>query len=389
MSRCDVAIVGAGPYGLSVAAHLRAGRTTYRIFGLPMDSWRRHMPAGMFLKSEGFASSVSDPAGSLTLRRFCEESGHTYADIGEPVPIETFRAYGDWFRDRAGLEVEEVEVVRVERGNGDFGLQLGSGDTLTAGRVVIATGLTHFAHVPQALRGLPPSLLTHTYDHSSFETFRGRTVAVVGAGQSALETAVLLDESGASPNVVSRARMLRWNPVPVGENGHFPPMTGLGRSWKLWAYSTFTPAYRWLPDETRVRIARTTLGPAGAWWLRPRLRTEVPVFTGAVVTGVEQSDGGVRLTLAAPQRTELEVEHVVAGTGYRVDVDRLGALEPGLRAQLRRVHGAPHLSRHFESSVPGLYFVGIAAANTFGPAMRFVCGTEIAAPRVAAHAARN
>jgi thioredoxin reductase len=390
VSRTQVTVVGAGPYGLSVAAHLRGRGTPFRIVGHTMDTWRRHMPAGMFLKSEGFASTISEPSGALTLRRYSAETGSPYADIGEPVPIETFIAYGDWFRQQAGIEVDEAEVTRIDRNGDEFVLELDSGETVTSGRVVMATGLSNFAYVPEELRGLPRELLTHTYDHHSLEAFRDRTVAVVGAGQSALETAVLLDESGARPQVVSRRPTLRWNPVPNGDaNGRFPPVTGLGRSWKLWAYDTFTPAYRWLPDDRRVSIARTTLGPAGAWWLRPRLRADVPILTGAVVTGVEVADGAARLTFAGADPGVLEVEHVLAGTGYRVDVDRLELLAPPLRAHLRRVQGAPRLSRQFESSVPGLYFVGIAAANTYGPAMRFVCGTEIAAPRVAAHAARR
>jgi thioredoxin reductase len=386
----DVAVVGAGPYGLAVAAHLGARRLRLRAFGTPMETWNRHMPDGMFLKSEGFASTIADPAGNLTLERFCRETGRSYADIGSPVSIETFRAYGAWFQQEAVPELEDVAVVRIAPAGGGFALTLGSGEELATRRVVLAIGVPQFAHVPPELRDLPSELVTHSSAHASFDGFRDREVAVVGAGQSALETAVLLHEAGARPTLVVRNRELRWNPTPEPNRSRLaPPMTGLGAGWKFSAYETFQPAYRWFPAKTRVRIARTTLGPAGAWWLRSRLTTDVRVLTGAALARASAANGGVAIGLNGAHNGELGVEHVIAGTGYRVDLDRLTWLDPALKARLERVCGAPRLSGQFESSVPGLYFVGLPAANTFGPAMRFVCGSGFAARRVASHLARR
>ena len=69
----EVAIIGAGPYGLSVAAHLRKLGIGFRLFGRPMHTWLTQMPKGMLLKSEGFASNLSDPDDQLTLDRYCTE----------------------------------------------------------------------------------------------------------------------------------------------------------------------------------------------------------------------------------------------------------------------------------------------------------------------------
>src|SRR5216684_8632385 len=90
----DVAIIGAGPYGLSVAAHLRGLGVPFRIFGRPMDSWLAHMPKGMMLKSDGFASNIYDPGGGFTLEKFCAQRGIEYANMGIPVRLDTFTAYG-------------------------------------------------------------------------------------------------------------------------------------------------------------------------------------------------------------------------------------------------------------------------------------------------------
>jgi lysine/ornithine N-monooxygenase len=390
-SFCEVAVVGAGPYGLSIATHLNATIGPVRVFGRPMSTWRSHMPEGMFLKSEGFASSLSDPDGRYTLRRFCDETGREYGDIARPVALDTFTAYGGWFRERAVGDVDEREVVRIEADPFGFVLEVADGELVTARSVVVATGVMPFAYVPPRLRGLPSELVTHASEHASFEQLRGRRVAVVGGGQSALETAVLLREQGALPQLVVRAPGLRWNPRPAEPPRPLAarlrePDAPLGIGWKLWVYSRLAPSFRFLPDDRRVRMARTTLGPAGAWWLRERLTPDVPILMGSWVLDSSPADDGVRLRLAnGGDPVELDVDHVIAGTGYRVDLERLTFLAPELRSQLELVRGAPRLSRHFESSQPGLYFAGLPAAHTFGPAMRFVCGADVAARRIAGH----
>jgi len=387
-----VAIIGAGPYGLSLAAHLTAQGIEHRIFGHVMESWDRHMPTGMFLKSEGFASNINEPAGRWTLRNFCEEAELPYADIGWPIPLETFSAYGRWFQQHLVPHVEEDEVSEVRRADGGFAVELVSGAQVLAERVVVATGLTGFAYVPPELRSLPPDRLSHTYDHADFTGFEGRRVAVLGAGQSALETAALLRESGAQPELIVRSARMSWNPNPyipgLGSSRRFRLRpTPLGGGSELWSYWHFMQAFPLFSEERRVRFVRRVLGPAGAWWLRGRIVKKVPANLGQELVSAESEDGGVVLRLrAAGGHRELRVDHVIAGTGYHVDVDRLEFLSPDLRrrlARLRTVRGAPALSAGFESSIDGFYLVGLVAAHTFGPAMRFVCGSSFAGPRVA------
>jgi cation diffusion facilitator CzcD-associated flavoprotein CzcO len=392
----DVAIVGAGPYGLSLAAHLRAAGVDYRHFGLPMRLWRSAMPQGMFLKSQGFASNLSDPGGTRTLEAFCGQTGRPYASYGLPVALDTFVSYGQWFQSELGLAVEEVLVTSLGRLNGGFELTLATGERVAARRVVVAIGVEHFSYVPLPLSSLPPSVCTHSSAHADLGAFGGHEVIVVGAGQSALETAALLHEQGASVQVLAREKKLAWNGKPLALDRPLlqrlkEPESGLGSGWGTWLYSNHPDLFRHLPRSTRVYRARTALGPAGASWLRERVIGQFPVRPGHRVTWARQEDGRVRLGVAADGGTssELTADHVIAGTGYRTDLTRLQFLDDELRPMLRTLAGSPVVGGDYQSPVAGLYFIGPAVAPTFGPVMRFVFGSRHAATVVARQLART
>jgi len=386
----DVAIIGAGPYGLSLAAHLRAARVDYRHFGLPMRLWRAAMPRGMFLKSQGFASNISDPAGTHTLEAFCRATDRPYASYGLPVALDTFISYGQWFQSGLELAVDTTLVTDVSQRAGGFELTLDGAECVLARNVIVAIGVEHFAYVPEPLSALPSTLCTHSSAHADLAGFRGQEVVVVGAGQSALESAALLHENGAAVKVIARKRELAWNGEPLPLDRPLlqrlrEPEAGLGSGWATWFYSNRPDLFRKLPENTRVHRARTALGPAGASWLRTRVEGQFPVLAGHVVTSAEPQDGRVCLLLAATDGAscEIEADHVVAATGYRIDLTRLTFLSQPIRSGLRTVGGSPEVGRGYESSVAGLYFVGPAVAPTFGPVMRFVFGTWHAGPVVA------
>src|ERR1700744_5889609 len=207
----DVAIIGAGPYGLSVAAHLNAAGVSYRQFGVPMRLWNESMPKGMYLKSQGFASNLSDPRGTHTLEAFCRATKHPYRSYGLPVSIENFVTYGQWFQSELDLKVEETQVTAISQRPDGFELTLAGDERLVARRVVVAIGVEHFAYVPEPLASLPSSVSTHSSAHTDLSAFNGRDVVVVGSGQSALETAALLHEGGASVQMLARRYVINWN----------------------------------------------------------------------------------------------------------------------------------------------------------------------------------
>lgn len=380
------AIIGAGPYGLSIAAHFRRRGIPFRIFGKPMDSWAEHMPKGMLLKSDGFASNIYDPDEAFTLRQFCEERGIEYADSGVPVKLDTFVAYGMAFRDRMVPELENKLVLGVERLQNGFNLRLDDGEMVSARQVVVAVGITHFEHIPSALADLSPQYLSHSARHKEVAPFKGRSVVVIGGGASALDLAGLLQEAGANVQLVSRQKELRFHSAPTGKARSFwqrvsQPQSGLGPGMRSRFYANAPWAFHWLPESVRLKVVRRALGPSGGWFIKEKVLGRVPLWLGYAPERADVQDGKVRLSLRGQDGSERELvaEHVIAATGYRVDLERLNFLSTDIRSRVKKVNGAPVLSSAFESSVPGLYFAGVAAANSFGPVMRFAFGAGYAA----------
>jgi FAD-dependent urate hydroxylase len=392
MTTFETVIIGAGPYGLSIAAHLRSASLDHAIVGSPMESWRAHMPIGMALKSERFASDLSDPEGLYTLERFCVRRGTSYSPKGVPLPIDDFIAYADWFQRHAVPEVWNARLRRLRRTASGFELTLDD-RTVTAGRVILATGHLAFRRFPQALERLAqdaPDLVSHAADHHNLAKFAGRTVTVIGCGQSGLETAALLHERGADVRILARAPEVEWNAEVDAVRSLYKrlrwPDSGLGDGWKSLAYSELPRLFTLLPEQMRRHIVATANGPSGSWWLRSRVAGKIPLLTGHHVVDAAERDGKLNLSVRRGNDTvQIETDHVVAATGYQVDIDRLPFLDPILRAAIKTSGGSPLLKGAFESSVPGLHFVGLSSALTFGPVMRFVYGARHAAGALTSH----
>lgn len=391
----NTVVIGAGPYGLSLATGLRHKGIPFRIFGRPMDSWLRHMPKGMILKSGAFASNIYDPGNSFTLQRFCAERGIEYSDSG-PVELETFTEYGLAFRDKMVPEVEEKLVVNVERSPEGFVVKLEDGETVEAQHVVLAVGITHFAYIPDNLSQLPAEYLSHSTCHSGPSSLQGKSVVVIGAGSSALDLAGLLHEAQVDVQLVARTQSLKFQEKPTGKSRTWwerlqYPESGLGPGWRSLFYSDAPNLFHYLPEKRRLELVRRVLGPCGGWFIKDKVMGKVPAHLGQSVAGAEVHDGKVHLRLRGRdgKETEIVADHVIAATGYKVSMERLGFLSPAIRSNLRVVEGTPVLSSSFESSIGGLYFVGLAAANSFGPVMRFLAGAGFAANRIGIHIAKD
>ncbi len=376
-------IVGAGPYGLAVAAHLRWAGIDARVYGEPMGFWRHQMPEGMWLRSAWEASTIADPWGCLSLEAFEAAGGRR---LSRPIHLDDFVAYGCWYRRHVVPELDQRKVASIDLGSDGFKLLLEDGEPLHARRVVIATGPAPFPWCPPQFAGMSHCLVSHSAEHRHLGRFAGQRVAVVGGGQSALESAALLHEAGAEVQVIARAPRIHWlrGQLLRGYLGParrlvYPP-ADVGPPGLNWVVA-MPDLFRRLPPDLQGRIARRAIRPAGAAWLRPRL-VGVPIVTGHTIVAATPARGGVRLT--RDDGVEHYADHVMLATGYRVDVTRYGLLAPELAGVLQCTNGYPRLTAGFESSVPGLHFVGVYAAGSFGPLMRFVSGTTYTA-RALAH----
>jgi thioredoxin reductase len=385
----ETTIVGAGPYGLSIAAHLNAKRRPFQIFGSPMESWRKFMPEGMILKSEPFASNLWDPDRRFTLERYCRAHNLPYQKVGSPVRLDLFLKYAEWFRQSTRQNPIDKRVVALRRSSDGFVLQFADGEQLTSRRVVLATGHLSYHVMPLELADLPDPLVSHSSRMREVSYYAGRSVTIVGAGQSALETAALLHEAGSRVGLIVREGKIEWNspskPRPLLER-IIAPDAGVASGWRSVAVSELPRTFRWMfAPEKRHGFVADAYGASGSWWLRDRVDGRIEISLSRQIKAASVEDGQVRLQITTPEGTrEITTQHVIAATGYRVDIERLGYLDPGIVADIRReAGGIPALSSAFETSVPGLFVVGITSSPVFGPIMRFMYGAKHAAPILA------
>jgi thioredoxin reductase len=342
------------------------------------------MPKGMFLRSEPFASNLWDPKRRFTFERYCEEKGIAYQHFGKPVPIALFLEYAEWFRTNAVGDVRDVRARRIRRGSAGFVLELSDGSTVESRQVVLATGHMRFIHLPQELSGLPESHCEHSARVFDVQKYSGRDLTIIGAGQSGLETAALAHEAGARVRLLVRKSSVKFNPPSIKMGRKLlarirKPEAGLGSGWRILAISELPHVFRALfSAEKRHRFVETSWGPSGAHWLRSRVEGQIEVLLEHRVVESTEKDGRVHLVVDCPEgRKAIVTDHVIAATGFRIDVDRLDYLDPELRQKIAREGGrAPLLSSSWETSVPGLFIVGIASAPSFGPVMRFMFGAK-------------
>ena len=382
---CEVAIVGAGPYGLGAAAHLKAAHVDFRIFGDPMSFWRDHMPAGMMLRTGWGETHLSDPNRRFTLDAYAQHRGMERPDL---LPLEEFVAYTDWFRSHAVPDIDPRRVTRIDTENGSFRLALGDGSHMTAARVVIATGLANQEYRPEEFDGLPRELVTHVVEHADLSKFRGKRVGVVGRGQSACENAAILSQHGADVELITRGEIL-WlgvtkqaalqaNPLFKRFRKLISAPTGVGPFPVSWL-NEFPAFLRQLPQAARDIANRASLQPGCTGWVKPHFE-KVRVRSGAQVVGARTVGDEVHVAFQNDVGT---YDHVMLGTGYHIDISKLGFFGPEMLGAIRQVNGSPRLRAAFESSVPGLHFLGANAVKSYGPLMRFIAGSGYAARQLA------
>jgi len=381
----DVAIIGAGPYGLSLAAHLRARGVKFRIFGEAMRFWL-NMPIGVNLKSLAFATSIAVPKSGYSYPEWCRQHG---LEDFEPCTMQSFSAYGLEIQKRFVPDVEDVLVTNVSLQAGGYEVTLSSGERLHSRKVVVCTGLSGLAQIPDALRELGPDRMRHTFDISDYSEFKNKTVAVIGAGASAIEAGALVCEADGSSEIFVRGQEAIFHGRTPRERPLWEsiknPMTVLGPGRDNWILQQLPLSVYMLPRERRTRFVKRYLGPASPWWIKDRVLGKVPINACHELVEVGNASQRVQLKMRNGEGSlrNVEVDFVIAGTGYDADVARLKFLGPEILDRIQRIERAPALNINFESSVPGLHFTGPLSFMCFGPLFRFVTGAEATARRLA------
>ena len=381
MRSVDVAIIGAGPYGLSLAAHLHSRGVDARVFGEPMRAWKNNMPAGMLLKSYPWASNLSDAESTFTAKRFYTEQGLPYDDRLIALPLETFFSYGKAFQERFVPFVENKMLVSLKPTAAGFEARFDDDETFSARRVVVAIGMSAFKYIPQFVSHLPPELISHSGDYGPLDSLDGKRVVVVGSGSSAIDVVALLHERGTTVSLVARASKLEFAGTPRLRSA-FEKTTaldsGIGEGWTMGVCATTPWIVNFMPANIRIRLANTkALGPLGGAFMRDRVIGKFPQLLGRTLSEISRHGDTVEMRLTAPDglTDTVQADHVIFATGYKTDVGRLSFLDRAVISRMRLTSTAPLLSHHYELSIPGLHFIGPASAYSFGPVCRFVFGT--------------
>ncbi len=366
-------VIGAGPFGLAMAAHAKGRGIDHLVVGRPMSFWREHMPKGMILRSA--CDWHLDPADRDTIERFLATRGQTPGDV-EPLSLAFYLDYAEWFQARKGLRVRDARVIRLERSDMGFAARLDDGDVVTADRVLLALGLAPFAHVPEALAAIVPrERRSHTRDCAAPDRWAGRRVLVVGGRQSAFETGALLAEAGAAA-----VHVCLRHETPAFETSDW-----------TWVEPTLDRIeaepgwYRALPESEREGITahffaegRRKLEP----WLGPRVRhPAIEVRPMTEVAGAEERGDTLRVRLLTGET--LDVDHVMFATGYKVDLERVPFLAGELLRRIERREGYPILDDTLQTTVPGLFVTSLPAARDFGLFFGFTVAVRASARMVA------
>ena len=372
----ELLIIGAGPFGLAMAAEAARRNISYRLVGEPMAFWKQAMPRGMILRS-GLDWHL-DPDDDATLERYVAEQGRTAEDV-LPLALDFYLEYVEWFSARKRIQPEDSRVERLERRGDGLVAHLSDGGLIEARNVLLATGMGPFAHIPKELAALiPAGRSRHSIACAEPADYAGRRVLIVGGRQSAFECAALLAEAGATE-------------VHVCHRHATPEFTESDWSWLIPLLGRVEQEPGWyhsLPADDKEKLnarfwseGRLKLEP----WLGPRIRRdEVIIHEKVNIARCDEDAGGLTVTLNNGR--ELLVDEVLYCTGFEVNISRLDYLERGgLTDSIDQDGGYPVLNEHMQSSIPGLYFTSLPASRDFGLFFAFTAAARASA-RIVGHA---
>jgi cation diffusion facilitator CzcD-associated flavoprotein CzcO len=375
----ELLIIGAGPFGLSLAAYARQHGIDYTIVGRPMEFWRTNMPEGMYLRSA--CDWHLDPGDISTIERFLEQRGQTPADV-EPLSLQFYLEYTQWFQEQQQIAALPVYVERLDSMAGDsyrYHATLEDGRAIRARHVAIAIGFKYFTHLPaDVVALLPAGRFSHTCDLVAFEALRGKRCLILGGRQSAFEWAALLHEAGAVA-------------VHLSHRHPSPAFTPSDWSWVNPIVDSIAQNPGWfrgLPADEQAAVVRRLWAEGRLKiepWLAARLQQpSVALWPSTRLVACDVQPGGA-LVAQFDSGERLVVDHVVLATGYKVEIGQVPFLARGnLAEMLATRNGFPVLDERFQTNLPGLFITSIAANQDFGPFFGFTIATRTSAKLIGA-----
>ncbi|HNB36456.1 MAG TPA: NAD(P)-binding domain-containing protein [Anaerolineales bacterium] len=367
----NLLIIGAGPFGLSLAAYAKHLGIDFLVAGNPMEFWVKNMPEGMFLRS---ASDWSlDPTDRFSIMNYLGVLGKIPKDV-EPLSLDFYLNYARWFQDETGIETIPEYVTRLDQTENGFLATFGDEKVIEARNVVVAIGMGYFKNYPAALTDILPSgRYEHTCDAIHLSEYMGRRVLILGGRQSAFEWAALLNDNGAKE-------------VHVAHRHESPKFAEADWSWvpPLVDGMVTNPAwFRGLPQDEKDAIVKRMWGEGRLKvepWLEKRVmkpNTSIHQKT-SLVSCVERSDGA--LDIKFDNGDAFVVDDVILATGYKVELERLPFLQNGnVLDKVEVKNGFPVLDPHFQSTARGLYFTSMPAGQDFGPFFGFTVSVRASA----------
>jgi thioredoxin reductase len=367
MSRhTQLLIIGAGPFGLAMAAYAKAHDIDYLILGEPMEFWKSNMPKGMILRSA--CDWHLDPFNIHTIEHYLESRNQTPADV-EPLSLEFYLSYAEWFQEQKQIDVLPTRVEKLDHltgANNIFKATLEDGESITSDTVLIATGFKAFKHIPTELAQIiPTTRMSHTCDFVDFAGMNGKRCLIIGGRQSAFEWAALLHENGATT-------------VHMSHRHETPPYEESDWSWVAPMVEEMVDNPSWfrnLPPKEKEEVTqrfwaegRLKIEP----WLSSRINIEsIKIWPNSQIVACNTLASG-ELDVKLSTGDSFIVDQVILATGYKVNMKKVSLLgNESIQKKMKTLHGYPMLDDHFQSSISGLFFTSIPATQDFGPFFAF------------------